>query len=308
MVFLRKLVKVYMIIAQVSRIRGGANAAAPALNAHYRIPLSMFKHTILVMEKDIYWGQIIILRLTFATVEKIGAYTLQTVPYAGAANAFLPWLPIAVATVANLHLQIARCADPIVAAQLVSKVNSSGHRLVVPYVQQYMLQNNTPLTAVNLKLNVGYGQRLLRIYNVIYSNQPLAQQVGLQYLCHNNVANALVTSYYTTLNNSRLQDSDISCLNLMDYSHMKVMLKGCAIQGVRSYRAVHCHIDNWSAGKSKDWSKADSEEVVDGLSLEMEQSYSWYPTVPVDGNTRAYYSYMIVQKELNISSSMITIV
>ena len=88
---------------------------------------------------------------------------------------------------------------------------------------------------------------------------------------------------------------------------MKDMVAGSAIQGARSYRAVHCHIDNWTAGKSKDWAKADSDEIVDGLSLEMEQSYSWYPTVAND-TPRGYYSYMIVQKELNISASMITIV
>jgi hypothetical protein len=94
----------------------------------------------------------------------------------------------------------------------------------------------------------------------------------------------------------------------MDYEQMKDMMAGSAIQGARSYRAVHCHIDNWTAGKSKDWAKADSDEIVDGLSLEMEQSYSWYPTVPGDNVQRAYYSFMIVQKELNISASMITIV
>ena len=169
-----------------------------------------------------------------------------------------------------------------------------------------MLQNNTPASAINLKLNIGYGQRILRIYNAIFSNT--ANLTGMQYLCHSNVANRLVTSYYTTLNNSRLQDQDVSCVGMTDYTQMKDMLKGCAIQGARSFRAVHAHIDNWTAGKSCEWPKADSDEVVDGLSLEMEQSYSWYPTVPADGFTRAYYSFMIMQKELNISSSMITIV
>jgi hypothetical protein len=285
-------------ISQLSRIVGAANATPqPSLNAHYQIPLSVFKHTVLAMDKDIYWGQIIILRLTFATVEKIGQSSLLTnnTAFAG----------IVAPTIANLYLQIARCADPIVAAQLVSKVNSSGHRLVVPYVQQYMLQNNTAASAINLKLNVGYGQRLLRIYNVVYSNA--VNTTGMQYLCHNNVGNALVSSYYTTLNNSRLQDQDIVCARHMDYQEMKYMLKGSAIQGARSYRAVHCHIDNWTAGKSKDWAQADSDEIVDGLSLEMEQSYSWYPNVP-NATPRAYYSFMIVQKELNISASMITIV
>ena len=65
----------------------------------------------------------------------------------------------------------------------------------------------------------------------------------------------------------------------MNYSQIKDMLKDCAIQGARSYRAVHCYIDNWTAGKSKDWSKADIEEIVDGLSLEMKQRYSWFHTV-----------------------------
>ena len=288
----------YQEIAQLSRLVGAAqNTAQPTLNAHYQIPMSVFKHTILAMDKDIYWGQIIILRLTFATVEKIGQCSLLTAntAFAGIANP----------TISNLYLQVARCADPVVAAQLVSKVNSSGHRLVVPYVQQYMLQNNTAASAINLKLNVGYGQRLLRIYNVVYSNA--VNTTGMQYLCHNNVGNALVTSYYTTLNNSRLQDQDISCARYMDYEQMKEMVAGSAIQGARSYRAVHCHIDNWTAGKSKDWAQADSDEIVDGLSLEMEQSYSWYPNVP-NATPRAYYSFMIVQKELNISSSMITIV
>ena len=290
-------------VAQMSRLVGVNAAAQSSMQAHYRIPLSTFKHTVLAMDKDIYWGQIIILRLTFATAEKIGQYCPAT-----ANNAFVA---IAGSVISSIYLQVARCADPIVAAQLVSKVNSSGHRLVVPYVQQYMLQNNTAASAINLKLNVGYGQRLLRIYNAVYSNAVNA--TGYQYLCHNNIVNnpavgsPLVTSYYTTLNNSRLQDQDIYCDRMMDYSQMKDMLKGCAVQGARSFRALHCHIDNWTAGKSKDWSKADSEEVVDGLSLEMEQSYSWYPTV-LNNTPRAYYSFMIVQKELNISSSMITIV
>ena len=285
-------------IAQISRLVGaGADTAQPSLQAHYQVPLSVFKHTVLAMDKDIYWGQIIILRITFATAEKIGLCSRLTANTAFAA--------IAGPVIANLYLQIARCADPIVAAQLVSKVNSSGHRLVVPYVQQYMLQNNTPQSAINLKLNVGYGQRLLRIYNAIYSNDNIDD--GMQYLCHNNTGNALVSSYYTTLNNSRLQDQDLVCARYMDYEQMKGMLSGSAIQGGRSYRAVHAHIDNWTAGKSKDWPQADSDEVVDGLSLEMEQSYSWYPTV-ADNIPRAYYSFMTVQKELNISSSMITIV
>jgi hypothetical protein len=66
-------------IAQISRLVGAAqNTAQPSLNAHYQIPLSVFKHTVLAMDKDIYWGQIIILRLTFATAEKIGLCSLVT--------------------------------------------------------------------------------------------------------------------------------------------------------------------------------------------------------------------------------------
>ena len=88
---------------------------------------------------------------------------------------------------------------------------------------------------------------------------------------------------------------------------MAEMIRGSAIQGHRAFRTLHCHIDNWTAGKSIEWGDADSKEIVDGLDVSQEQSYSWYVTVP-SAEARVYLSYMIFQKELDISAAMITLV
>ena len=285
-------------ISQISRVTTAGNNAVPVVTANYRLSLAAFKHTLLAMDKDLYFGQILIMRITFATSNKIAHIS---------GNAGAACVGLASAVISKLYLNIARCADPAVAAQLVAKVQSGSHKVIIPYVHSYAFSSASTFNAINLKLNVGFGQRVLRIYNTVYSGVDVGGDAGSQYLCHNNSANALVSSYYTTLNNSRLQDQDIACAALDDYNLMAEMIKGSAIQGHRAYRSVHCHIDNWTAGKSIEWDENESKEIVDGLDVSQEQSYSWYVTVP-DGVARVYLSYMIFQKELDISAAMITLV
>jgi hypothetical protein len=288
----------FSAISQLALLTSLNGVAVPAMTASYRIPLAAFKHTLLAMDKDLYFGQILIMRITFSNSAKIGHTSVD-----GGTTC----VGLASATISKLYLNIARCADPAVAAQLVAKVQSGSHKVVIPYVHSYSYSSASTFNSINLKLNVGFGQRVLRIYNTVYSGLDIVGAEGSQYLCHNNTANALLSSYYTTLNNSRLQDQDVSAILLDDYNLMAEMIKGSAIQGHRAFRTVHCHIDNWTAGKSIEWSDADSKEIVDGLDVSQEQSYSWYVTVP-SAEARVYLSYMIFQKELDISAAMITLV
>ena len=175
-----------------------SDTTSAALAVSYQIPLSSVKDTLLEVNKSLYFGDNLILSLSFNPARKFSFLGVATADSVGGTVAATPTIVMATqglqtsvtateqnATsieLKNVSLYVAVETDPIITSQLINKVNSEGFSMTVPYV--YSTKTPIPLTAVtgNVIFNTtsfsmqqritrGYGQRLLRCYSSIFGNE-----------------------------------------------------------------------------------------------------------------------------------------
>ena len=196
----------------LSFITSNLNTTATiALANSYQLPLGSIKDTLLEINKSLYFGDNLILSLSFNPATKFSWVVTRTadpsvsttstnlitaavVIPAAPATAFSEFSPTnaAVATtlqpaLSNLALYVSVETDPIITSQLINKVNTEGFSMTVPYVYC----TKTPISvsaltaggadafktssfAMQQRITRGYGQRLLRCYSAIFGNETIA--------------------------------------------------------------------------------------------------------------------------------------
>ena len=181
-------------------------AAAGAFAVSYQLPLGSIKDTLLEINKSLYFGDNLILSLSFNPSTKFswlttggveGGQSTGTTASPGTTlstgTAMVQWTPTvgaAVQTIAgalsNLALYVAVETDPIITSQLINKVNTEGFSMTVPYV--YCTKTPVSITipaavdgiagtgsfAMQQRITRGYGQRLLRCYSSIFGYESIA--------------------------------------------------------------------------------------------------------------------------------------
>ena len=189
------------------------DATAAGLAVSYQIPLKAVKDTILEVNKSLYFGDNLILSLSFNPTSKfswlstsgidggqaqtqvvtgltqiainpsvggagVGVTPVQWTPNAGSAVA------VNTAALTNLALYIAVETDPIVTSQLINKVNGAGFVMTIPYVYctkspvnvSAILGTAAPSTSsfsMQQRITRGYGHRLLRCYSAIFGAEGI---------------------------------------------------------------------------------------------------------------------------------------
>lgn len=172
---------------------GGYKATfSPCLN--FRFPFKKLKHTIFGIDKTIYIGRILYLRIVWNSVDKImfevtdGTATNQFSNYLpfsfGSATAVVNGVATAplVATVqkagsiaggvniTNLYMYLAKEQNILVENELKNKIANGGLRLLIPWVSQFK-QNipASPMNNITLRITNALGKRLLKIYWAPYN-------------------------------------------------------------------------------------------------------------------------------------------
>jgi hypothetical protein len=172
----------------------------------YQLPLGSIKDTLLEINKSLYFGDNLILSLSFNPATKFSwtfpasTDTIAGSITAGAAGACVITAPTSIGTslvpypataadrspsLSNLALYVAVETDPVISSQLINRVNTEGFTMTVPFVYC----TKSPVTIATASGNVapttgsfsmqqritrGYGQRLLRCYTAIFNTESVA--------------------------------------------------------------------------------------------------------------------------------------
>lgn len=275
------------------------SADGGAINVEYSIPMSEFHHSIASVNRVMYFGQSLILRVHLNSLARIG-WTSDAYDVANAAD-------ISAATVSGLRVLLAVETNPVVVQGLVNRVQSSGLQVIVPYVYSYLY--NSPAgssSAVQQRVNAGFGQRLLNIYHTMFNR--LDKSATSMDVSNGHAKNAKLVSYQTSLDNNNLQEYLVECDKNQDYQLLKPILKGSCIQNLDDYRHSRVTIDSWRKGPSSEWKDRDATEL-DGLPLESERIWAINQNTVNEGagagNFRQaqyrQYSFFVVQRTLTIA-------
>src|SRR5690606_5485936 len=120
------------------------------------------RNTIFGVNKDIYFGEIILLRIVWGSSTKAvftntGALNLATGALATTNNI----------DIENIALYLAVETNPEITNQLRSQISSEGLSVLIPYVYSYKNSLNGTSQNVSLRFNKGHGRKLIKIYHSI---------------------------------------------------------------------------------------------------------------------------------------------
>jgi hypothetical protein len=187
-------------------------------------------------------------------------------------------------------------------------LSPEGLSVVCPYVYTSKLNTGASSTssALNFRLNRGYGQRLLRVYSTVFNGTEI-YNLALDRCNQNTTATTTsnkISTYRTLLNSVQLQDYNIDTSRSEDWLVNSDMLEGCAITSVDQYKYLFAHIDDFSGKQSiLEEHDAVNDSDICGRDLSEEQFYTaQYNLVSGQYNL---FSVFVVQRELVIRQGMI---
>ena len=280
---------------------------APAV-VNFKIPGSELFNTVMSLDKSIYLGEVLQLRLTFLEKDAIGFSSenengLPTDP-GNPANPLtaLPVTAPGAITLTDFNYFLAQEVNPRVVDDLIRTVSTTGMSVVIPFVHSYKTVATAAESAVSIRLSRGHGQSVERIYSIPVTGMQVrqvttdalygAEQWGGRY----SADASLLTSFYSLLDSRRLQEFDVLCGTTKDYSWLR--------EHEKKDRVVSLSED-LNDTKNFAWSDswcADLEcainQHVGGLDLSVERKYDVYFRA-TPANIK-YYTAVVCQKMLSM--------
>lgn len=282
-----------------------STALNSAVSLSYQIALENLEHTILSINKNLYFGENLILSITFNPLNSFAWYsTSVTDPNSAGATALT-----GTTTVSNLSLYLKVEQNPAIIRGFQEKLMSpEGLTVICPYVYTSKVNTGPSSTtcALNFRLNRGYGQRLLRVYTTLFNNSEtfaLALDRCNEY--NSGVTGpAKLNNYRTLLNSVQLQDYQIDCTRGEDWLVNSDIIEGSAVSSVDQYKYQFVHIDDFSGKQSilEEGNLVNDSDIC-GRDLSEEQLYTFVGnTVSAQYNL---FAVVVVQRELVIRQGMI---
>ena len=271
-----------------------------ALNApltqNFQIPLNVYKNTILALDKDLYFGEIVHMRLVFGPGTKVTFLSTSiTDPNAGGAA-----IPTSNITINNLTLYLACEQNQDIITGLIKKVNAGGFNILCPYVYPFKQTLIGANANVNYVMNRTHGHHLMKVYHSVYN---AIENVNTAY-DHDNTNGAKVASYQTAVDGTPRTSYLISCLtvDLNDYMLNRRVIQGGVLQNSNVYQYNWFHCDDFTElpGPVDRQNPMPSENLVCGLSLEVQKKWEFIPTMANLGTNYNQCTYFITQRTLHI--------
>lgn len=267
---------------------GGANENM--IYVSYSIPLNQIHHSLMSVNKVLYFGQSLLFRVFFAPYTTIG--------FQSSALVTASLTPIALPATLNIkspQIMLAVETNPAIIQGLVNRVQSAGLQMMIPYTYGYRSSISGTNPSVQQRLNAGNGQRLLNMYSAVFNSNETGPSTSNDI---SNVANAKVVSVQTSLDNNNLQEYIPLCAENQDYTILKGILKDSLIDSANNYKYNRLWIDSWRKGKSCDWVDNDANEM-DGISLTSERI--WQAQYNTADTTHSAYTWAVCQRTMTIS-------
>lgn len=255
-----------------------AVAATPVTTTYnYLFNLSVFKDSILSIDKSLFFDEAIEISFTFQATDKYAF--IVTAPNTSYVTGELP---LSSHTLQNLTLYVAEEVNPNIRQRLKDAVNSSGMTVHIPYTR-CMKSTNSPQAThnVGISLSPTDGQYLRKIY---YAPFHTTQTLALNHV-HSS---STIGSYNSYLAGVQLQNRLITVTNSNDhFKYNKQHLAESVLNNIPLYNQFFTHIDSWI----KDQPCNDNGESVDGLILNDTKRYEIALTCS-GGNSYALNHYM----------------
>jgi hypothetical protein len=262
----------------------------------YQLNLDLVKHSILAINKDLFFNENIILSITFAPSNKFTWTTTSAFP---AGTAILA-NPTSI-SVSNLSLYLMIETNAAIIEGLRQKVLSpEGFSLLCPFVYSQKVNSGTNSSSSSIfqRFNRGHGRSILRTYWSLFNGSETLNTA----LDRTNVANAKVSSYRSTINNMNIQEFPIDCSRSEEWLLNSDILDGSAVLSIDQFKYLFTHTDDFTSMRPL-YLADDTMEC--GKALDQEITYGVYCNTVSSGSSYNHYLFTIVQRELKIVAGQI---
>ncbi|HVT62683.1 MAG TPA: hypothetical protein VHD33_04260 [Legionellaceae bacterium] len=252
-----------------------------------QLPLRYFKNTLLSMNKNFYFNQIMYMKIFWGPYTKMAFQsTTNANPSAGTPVVYAP-AAATVPQISNLQLMLATETLEDERLRLMNQIsgpNAPGLSIIIPYAFNYKNNNSGASQSINIQLDIGAGRTLMRIYHSVFNN---TEQSNTMYDCSNLIStnpatqnvSEKVNTYWTNLNGKRNQTITIDTTTYSDaagtiinpngntdYMNMKNSLKGSVLQNMNVFKYNWHHLDDFSDFKNE-YLFEDGSHLIAGIAL-----------------------------------------
>lgn len=268
-----------------------------------QFPMGLIKNTAFAINKDMYYGGITYLRLTFGPITKVCYISDSNAnPSAGTKATF----PLATSKVTKLQLMLAVEKNQSIVANIKNDVMTKGISYVIPFVLAFKTPNRTAKQTVIIPLDAGSGMTLMKVIHAVYNN---TEDVDLAYDHANTDVNSKVMSYYTQLRSSRIQELNLDCTvtgPYFDYMQHKNQLKGSVLTNMDVYKYNWFHCDDFT-NVGNEYLFENGSSMIAGIPLgDISTTWSFIGTI-----TRAsdfqHHTYCIVSRLLKVKGGKVEV-
>jgi hypothetical protein len=277
---------------------GNQGANTSELNCKITIYFKEIWDTILTIDHDIIFNETILVRFVWNSLANVGFKANGTFNNLGA-------LPNAI-TINNMRLSLAIEENLSIVSGLLSKIASpEGFSLVIPYTYSNSISLTGTSNTVTLRVNRANGLTLDKIYHSVFNAAaPNAQNLAVY--DNSNLAAAKVTSFYTNLNNQKMNQYDYSIANEDDYKVLKHFLLDSTIQTSNIYYYNWTWVQLFRQGTIMP--QYNSDNIIQGIDLNQgEQKWDFVASTVAPAINYNHQSFIVCKRKLIITSAGIVL-
>lgn len=282
-------------------LSGGSarNSTNPVISINFDMKNIM--NTIFSMDKDLFIGEVLQLRIVFDSSDT-SYYFLDTAGDDTTVLTGAAAMGAHTVAVSNIAFYLAIEQDLGIAQQIIDKA-STGLTIPIPFVYSYKTNLSSTSQSLSLRFNRAHGRKLRKIYHAPYCG---TENIYFQYYRENLRGAKTVTSFYTLLNNERLQEFNVDTTQFQDYMLLSHKLDRSAIQSVQEYQYGWFWVEDFTS-EGPLWSH-ESQDITlsSGIPLDSEQKWDIFMTM---ANARAqnHYNFAVTEKTLLIQPGAIIV-
>jgi len=286
-------------------IRGPANAT---LTIHNRISLSLFKNTILAMDKNRYFGDIVEIRITWNKITNV-YFQAKATPVATAVNATQPL------HLSNLELNLCVENNPVIVQDMKTKFANGGFVDYIPYLYSSKQNKSGALQHIEMDINRSQGSHIRKI---IWFPSNVFEEGGMAYFhgldpqktdrAGTIVGNSFITDFNPLINGNPIYSSSVkqragTAIINEPYNYQRRRLKGSCISSVNDFNYNFTWYQDWTDPSPvwmKPLDKFDPDVYIDGYPLTEPVKYELDINFGAAGSSRNHYLYAVIPEDLNV--------
>lgn len=269
-------------------------ATAKAFTYRCKIPLSQIKNTLFDVDKDFYANEVLLLRIVWNQKNKVvWAGTDANSPAVGQKDS------AGTVKISSMAVFLAIEQNQVIENSIKMSIADGTYRFLAPWTRVYKINYSASgVQTQQLRLDISGGQRLMKIYHTIVKNSGDKNTI----LTIDNKAGSKCTSFYTSLNNNRLQDFNVDCTNMEDFMLLQERLKGSVLVDSNIYQYNWFWLDDFAdyLAPSDLPTYPPKDNLRRGIPMLEQQLWEFVGNVATS-NSLDHYSFVVFQRELSVT-------